>query len=376
MNQTKTPAKLHCSKLPRFFDCASSVIAAVNPYEPPRMVADLGHAVHLAMAEIVEGKDPDLDTIAERFNCDRTELSVLVAYGRRAWRELAPYFPMPRTEVSIESALVKGTADVLQHDGDTCVVLDWKSGRVRRNALNQVVGYGHAAAESFGDVRSGKITTIVVWLQFGEYETRNLDREYLDQWASVFNAQRKAIGRQYGPGDACTYCPRQMECDARSAFIRASCVSLAEVKHKGDLTAADVGRLWDQSRLVKKALEYFEQCARALAANGGIDLPDGRRLVLQDRKRYEIDPMAGWPVMKNHGFTDREIANVLSVKKAAIEETAKEKARARIAEIKAKGEKPPRGMIGAAAKSIIDDLKSADAVKERHFDVLDTVKAK
>jgi len=370
------PEKISCSKLPRFFDCASSVIPAVNPYEPPRMVADTGHATHEAMAEVVEGKDPDLDSIAEKYNCDRTELAVLVAYGRRAWRELSQYFPNPRVEIPIESELVRGTSDVLQHDGGTCVVLDWKSGRVRRNSLNQVVGYGHAAAETFGAVRSGKITTIVVWLQFGEYETRNLDRDYLDQWSKVYSAQRKAIGRQYGPGDACTYCPRQMECDARASFIRTACTSLATIENPGELTATDVGALWEQSRMVKKALEYFESAARALAANGGIDLPNGQRLVLQNRKRYEIDPMAGWSVMQSHGFTDAEIARVITVKKAAIEETAKEKARAKIAELKAAGEKPPRGMIGAAAKTIVEDLKAADAVTENHFDVLATVRGK
>jgi hypothetical protein len=367
---------IHCSKLPSFFDCSSSVVPARNPYNPPRMVANTGHAVHEAMADVVEKKEPDLDALSEKYNCDRTELAVLVAYGRRAWKELKGHLPAPRVEVPIKSDLVIGRTDVLHHDGDTGVILDWKSGRIRRNALNQVIGYGHAAADSFGMPRSGKITTIVVWLQFGEYEIRSVDREYLDQWGKAFQAQRKAIGKQWGPGDACTYCQRQLECGARAQYLRATCNALERVDIKA-ITPAQIADLWDKSRMLKKALEQFESSARMHAANGGIELPDGRKLVIQTRKKHLVDPMVAWPIMKKkHHFTDQEIASVINVKKTAIEETAKEKARSQIAIWKAAGKKPPRGYIGNSAKSILEDLKEADAITTSHYEVLDTIKPK
>lgn len=341
--------RVRASRTDLFIDCASSILESAAPHNPTHEAARLGDAVHDSLpARIIDG-DVNLTEIADRHSVKVADLAPLHTFGLKTWRDvLRAQMPDPKAEVSLKSDLISGHVDLLHHDGDSAVITDWKSGWLRRHKHFQMASYAHGARAEFGMPKSGQITTVLVWLRYGEIDVANYDDARLDQFAEAMKAQLKEIGRHYAAGEWCAYCPRRLECDTRHAYVQSAARSLSPL-NKAELTPEKLVALWPQSRMLKKAIEEYESVLREQLSHGDLSGPDGISLCLAEIKKHAIDPRKAWSVlMWECGFTQDDMARVLTVNKSAVETIAMEKAE--------------HGMKGKAKVQTIDALKEAGAV--------------
>jgi hypothetical protein len=342
------------SSMPRAFSCPSSLAPTNAPINAHGDESDLGHAAHKALAQFVMASEPDLVAIAREHGVDVDDLEPLVAFGRKAWGDIGRYFPGVFTERLINSDLGKGTVDLLSltHEPaadlhSTITVGDWKSGRNRREHRRQVQAYAEAARQSFGMPASGKITTIVVWLRFAEIEVMQFTAEDLDGFRRDFAALEPRIGKEYAPGEHCTGCRREYECEARAAFLRSGANALVAANQDG-ITPARLAELYPQAQMLEKALEAYRTALKLALVGGPLPIGNGKQIELVEAHRAIIDPRAARPVLEANGFTDEDIARTLTVSKGAIEAIA--------------GERAPKGTKTRHQAAIINALESAGAV--------------
>ncbi len=344
------------SSLPRFTMCPSSAAEPEGGYklDSSSQPSDEGTAAHEALALVVDGREPDLDEIAMTHGVDRKILGILVANGRVAWSEYQRLFPEPRVEVEVEGPLVRGRADVLHADTESLVILDWKSGWVRRHHADQLAGYAHAAVSTFGMPKIGKITTIVPWLRFGESDVVNMDAEYLEAFEKNIRDAEKRIGEVFSPGDdRCGFCPRALSCPAWSDTQRSAAASLAVMKDGVAATPEMLASLYDDSRALKRALENYEKALKVAVGRteDGLRLPDDRTLRFVDTVIREIDPRLAWKTLVSEGLTDDDLNSCLSLGKTKLTNIVKERA--------------PRGKKGKAVAALMEKLEGAGAVSEK-----------
>ena len=321
--------KIRPSSAPRAFECPSSMLEAVAPINSLSDSSDLGTAAHEALAEHVRGGEIDLDALALDTGTDVDDLSTLVAFGKKAWAEAGRLFGRDvQTEVALESDITDGRTDLLRADDQAIVVGDWKSGRVRRSYRRQLQAYAYAARATFGMPSSGTITAVVVWLRFGEFEVMQFTDAQLDQFRVDFLALERQVGRQYAPGEHCTFCPRQFECEARTALLRSTTTALS-VANEDALTPERMAELYPRVQALEKAIEAYKTALRLQLARGPMDAGDGRQLELVEARRAVIDARLAWPVLQSVGFSDDDLARCVTISKGEVEAVAGEKAPAR-----------------------------------------------
>lgn len=333
------------SSLPMFLDCPSSAAPGAWDYRPESDAAEDGDVVHAELAAHVENKPPTRRLLTE-------EQERLVSYGLRAWSQILDQFPLARAEVRLEN----GTADVLSvvHDGPGYIhslgVLDWKSGRVRRQPRAQVMGYARDAVAKFGWPATGYVTTAVVWLRFGEIDVKNVYPADIEAFTKEIAEKEKRIGRDYAPGECCTFCPRQLQCPARREMIAQAGTAIVGRVSDSELTADVLANLYPKAKVLRRALDEYDKQLRASLQVAPIPTTDGRELRLADVVRKDIDARKAWPVLERAGFTEDEISGALSVSNEEVSRVVKSKA-------------APRRK-GADVAALWDALRDAGAITE------------
>jgi len=327
---------LRCSSLPRFITCASSALTAKNPYNPTSPMATLGTAAHKALELHVNGEDVDLDVIAKQHGVKRDDLGPLYGFGAKAWNEIKEHFPEPVTEDYVVGRFsqqglrfvgIDGHADVINRDGRTSVIADWKSGWSRTGYLDQMAGYAYCEWKQHGMPKSGKIITIIVWLRYGEIDVRHWTKEGIEQWESVLLDTFRDVGKHYGPGEACTFCPRQNECDARNEFLRGASIALVETTPK-ELTPEVLGSLYPKAVALGNALDnYWTALNAAIKSNGTISVGDGREAYMLEVEKQKIDMVTAFKVLKDEfGVTKDEYSKCATVSKSKVMKLIADKA--------------------------------------------------
>jgi hypothetical protein len=348
---------LRCSSLPMFFACSHSQDQMPLLIEAHNDAADLGTAVHDAMRSIVQGIPVDVRLVALRHAVDEKELGPLVAYGRKAWAELASSFPRPKTEVDVElDRLVyhlTGHVDLLSVVEGAARFLDWKSGRKESNdyfaqlagyALCLILGQGYKSA-----------TGTVVWLRSQTVETFRF--EHVD--ASTFDAKiadQLSVVR-YSHGEHCAFCPRSHDCPALVAISRrdVAIFSQADVDALvAQAPAQEVVSMRRRSKVLEAFMKSFDTAVRRrIVAEGPLDSGDGNDLALvEENGKRDIKPAKAWPIVQPllEEMDDDELGEVLSISAAGLDEVVAKKA--------GKGK-------GAAAKRALEaELKQAGALTQ------------
>lgn len=351
-----TMLTVRCSSLDRVMACAGSLVEPAHPYNPNNPEAREGTAGHQALAAVVVGADPDLDAIAAEYDVDRDDLARLVGFGRKAWGQLRQHFPDPRSEVSVEAHLVgcilRGTADVLALSPDALAVLDWKLGWAPTEHTHQLTGYGLAAAKMRGMPTSGRVLCCEVWVRSGEIRVRRYDAEALAAFEAELGKQVELIGRQYGPGlDSCKFCPRQNECPARAEWVRGSVTAIEPLSADTAITRDVVGQIYERTKMLGRALDRYDEVLRSMLAEGPVPLPDGRKLVLEERQQDKIRASKAMPYLREElRLTPDEADEVLKISKGAIERVVKARA--------------AKGKGAAAMREAMAALKNADAIEK------------
>lgn len=198
---------IRMSSLPIASRCAMSVVepevGAVG-INSDSEAARLGSAVHYYASLYVRGEAADIEKLAAEYDCSLTDLYYHCGQVRTWWKKLLPALPGPLAEVSVSLGDgYSGTADVVATDGTKIIVLDWKTGRIKKNYFPQLKGYLLASMRQFG-VDHGQ--ALVVWTNFGEFEAWGFMRDELEEWFSDLDKRLSQPSQKYRPGDHCEFC--------------------------------------------------------------------------------------------------------------------------------------------------------------------------
>lgn len=338
---------IRISSLPRILACPSSMAPVDHPYDPPSEMAALGTAAHEALAALPVGVVPDLERIAEKHRVDCDELEHLYRNGCDAWDELGLDLEHCRVEMRLDGGPIKGTADVVYHDGIDAVVIDWKSNRVKRAYRPQLTGYAAALMNNFVPPESGKVIIVTVWLRFGEWDRVHVGQTEIDRLYDDIESAKRAVGKRYAPGDTCTYCPRQLVCQAKHEYLVSAAAALGHSPHV-EFTRDTLGLLYAKSKAMRKALDHYDDALKLALQDGPIDTPDGV-IEFRELKRDRIDPALAWSILQEAGLSERDLADCVTLSKTKA--------------MKLVGKDAKRGTKAAVRATVYAQLKDAGAIK-------------
>lgn len=314
---------IRCSSLPMAWACPESQNL---PSDAPRLnlsnePAELGTAAHRWLASHVQGVELDRANLAAEHGCDADELGMLCAQGAKAFTKLREYFHAADEPIQVEvpletgphcNLLICGTADVLARQGDTALILDWKSGRVESDYTHQLRGYAYAAIEHLYQKHKRRIAdavVITVWLRDGVWDIEKLTAGEVAGWASEFGRRLKNGRGSFNPGGHCQYCQRSTSCEGRRALVRSTIADLSVEGVKAiEWTLAtraelgeQIGKMYGIVKLVEGAAEDFRQTLRAdVEAHGPLPIGGGRQLALNPVNKRVLDPAKARPVLARH----------------------------------------------------------------------------
>lgn len=358
---------IRASATDRALDCSGSILPAEHPYEPQHNEARGGQALHEVMAQHVSEGGADVDRYAREFDVELDELAFLYSRGRKALELLGQQLPKPHVEHAMTMLLapgveLRGKSDVVSvtetEDGilRALAVVDWKAGYVQRQHAGQVRSYALLWRAQFLDhmPATGFVLGVEAWLRLGKLEVRHITADDLQRHRDALIEQmRRAEGHmggvKYGPGEACTFCPRQQVCAAREEWIRASLAPLERMGANVPVTAQALAAALPRVRQFEAfARQYYAALDHALAvSNGRIDLGDGEELRVVEHEQDAISAKA-LPVLQKQGFTPDEIERCTRVSKGALLEIV--------------GEKSPHGSGAANKRRVMSTLRDAGAV--------------
>jgi hypothetical protein len=309
----------------------------------------LGTAVHAALEAHVTGEEPDLQELVARHHVDPDELERLYAYGRIAWSEIRGGLEGIETELVVEGRGIRGHIDVAAHDGVTASVVDWKTNRVQRHYWPQVVGYAAALVHTRGMPISGEVRVGLVWVRHFSVEWRTVTGDDIEALYRDIDEAQASIGTRYAPGEPCTYCPRQTECEARTQFIRDSAMALAPMAEEA-VASPTLAGLYSRAKLLKAALDRYQTALKLALADGPQPDGEGNMLHLEETTLDRIDTWGAWPILLQEGFSDDEILKVASLSKGKLLDIA--------------GAKAAKGYKGKVKARILAALNEAGAVRK------------
>lgn len=312
------------SSTDRVLRCPSSAQPTEHEFNPTSDAANLGRAVHQVLHAHGAGLTPDIEKTAEahQLDADQTEeLGMLYRFGAKMHDEhVAEWLTFDtRYEETLESDLFKGTPDIYDHSTKRGVIVDWKTGRVSRNYYGQLCAYAHLVRAKHGP--SQEYICITAWVRSGDVEVSRITNEQLDEFEDMFRHALKKAGKEYNPGDVCGFCPRQLDCTARQAWIHDAGQAL-QTADAGQLTASKLAELYPQAKMLEEALKRYNQALRhCVEMQDTLQIDDKTELYFQTRTKAAISNlgMQQWGkvhgVLKEHDLSADEIAATMSMSK-------------------------------------------------------------
>lgn len=365
--------KLRGSEIPRVMKCSASRLPPKIKVGGSGAPASRGTLCHRMIAPFIRGEFPQ--EFQDRLALD-DELGKLFGYARSMWtNELAQYYPDPMTEQDIGIILVEGI-EITAHpdvvslietpDGIEVRVLDWKTGWLKTDDyMDQVIAYAAILARHFNAVRA---VVQIAWVAFYEVSTLPvLQRDTLERFLSDLTDVVKAEA-EYNVGEACKYCKRAHECEARRAAIKHVLDTL------GDIDGDQIRKLGSenlaQMRACVKAIEadierWKGQLDAEVRSFGPLHMPDGNILTFVEQPRREVvvekarplvsDPAALFPITPEQwdGCSKISITALLKV----VNDSA------------------PRGQKGTAKEAFIEWLKTGGGISVTVTETLKEVPA-
>ena len=364
--------RFRCSSLPLLFACGGSQGTERDEDSGPLMVdtagepAAMGSCVHDVLAAMVdkgENKLPPYQPFADSHGVTNLdELGMLAWYGLKAWDELGDYFPNPMTEVPLDcwmqdpdGAKLTGHMDVYQPGNEWSYVLDWKSGRLDSDHYHQMAGYAKLA---MGDSNPSKgVKVVVVMLRDQTYRVYSFTRGSLVDWSAKFVSDIIEWDGRFTVGEHCRFCPRSMDCPARTAMVRSTITDImAPGTPHTELAPCDLLDLYQRAKVVGAAIDQYKEFMRTyVRINGPVEDARGRSLGLHDKSRSSIDARKAWPVVRGY-LTDDEMAPAVKIQKTDL--------------MKAVSAKAERGQKGKVKAALMQQLQDAGAVSETTYQEL------
>lgn len=324
---------IRCSALDTVLKCNGSLDGTDVPYDPINDEATEGQAAHRAAESIPRGEEPEWEAIRQEFDCDLDEVQKLYRKAKWMWdNEISQWCS---GEVLTEQRMVEeigegiqlaGTSDLLslsydEAELDKLVVVDWKFGHQPPEHPHQLRGYARLATGQRGMPKRGYVNAIEVWVRLGEIISKKFiaaDLTRLDE-----EIIRQVTGqKQYGPSHySCRFCRHQNHCQARAEWMQSSVVALMPVGENRPVTPEFLGQYYDVAKQLRKALDNYDALTKEIIErDGAIPLPDGRRLILEERISEKIRASKALSFLRdNLDLSGDEIDEVLTIAKTGLE---------------------------------------------------------
>jgi hypothetical protein len=249
-----------------------------------------------------------------------------------------------------------GHADVVGDRGELVHGLDWKSGRKPSDYYHQMAGYAFLLLCAFPAAKSTSLT--LVWLRERVIETFTWTRQQAAAWAAETVERLKS--ELYCPDKVCQFCPRQTNCPALRAKMRAIMLDLTgQDHHLPELTAEtwlamqpSIATGWHNMKLVEGMFEKFNKFVRdGVEKFGSLSLGDKTELRLVPIAASKVlKTKEAWPVVTEM-LTEDELAECIKIELKKVEEIVMSKAK--------------RGTKGNVKEQLLEQLKQADAVFDK-----------
>jgi hypothetical protein len=194
-------------------------------------------------------------------------------------------------------------------------------------------------------------SSTIVWVRDKEIERYSMDYDQMQQWLERMERRIVQWDGVYHPGDHCRYCPRDHECEARTAMAKASIAPFATDAKPQDMTQWSNEKFFDMWNKVSVVLHYARKMDSAMRAHvkkhGPIRLGD-QEIVSVEEPRREINAIDAWDTFVQLGLYNEDLSNVLKVRKKELE--------------KAIGGKAKRGQKAAAVREAFSKIEAAGAM--------------
>ena len=224
-----------------------------------------------------------------------------------------------RTEVAYElegpGYLLTGHADVVGTVEAVNVVVDWKTGRVRRIYRDQLMAYAILAGGMHKPTR-----VYTVWVRDGEADFEEFTPKDCRDWLSDFEERVVGWGgTKYVTGSHCIHCPRKSNCPALLEQNRALITTLLPGAPEGitglEHMDAQVVVAWlHKFQMFDAISKQFRSAWRELVKER--DVPDGFDHVwraVRKKGATSIDVDKALPVLQQHGWTTKDLLGVSKV---------------------------------------------------------------
>jgi hypothetical protein len=173
------------------------------------------------------------------------------------------------------------------------------------------------------------------WLThtYSAFDFYEIEQTVLDVIARVESARtewQKGIVPDVRAGGHCRYCPARLSCPTTTALAR-QLLAQGELQPQDmirTLNPIELGEAWVKLKLAKAFVEGLDKAMRERIEDlGGLDLPDGRKLVPQAKTVRSLDVQKALPVLMGMGImpTIKESISVGAVDAAAKEAGKKPK---------------------------------------------------
>lgn len=354
-----------CSQLPTVWLCPESG----NP-QPGEVVlnlsnepAETGTAFHRWMAAHIDGTELDQDSLAREHGVDADELKMLCAMGCKALAELGRYLEKSedplRTEVALMTALdehatIVGSGDIVGRQGDTLLIVDWKTGRLDTDFAHQLRGYALSAVGEMSAATGHQFSDVVVitvYVRQGVWDVDKLTVDQLNAWAQEFSRRIKNGRGTFNPGAHCQYCRRASSCPGRREMVRAACADLQVAEWTPETRLASgpkIGETLGKLKILVDLAEQFRAVVKEdVLQHGPLPTGPGRQLAILTVNKRELDAGKARPVLSKW-LTADEIDAETKISVSGCEAAAVEKA--------------PKGQGAATKRSIAAALETAGAI--------------
>lgn len=310
--------KIRCSSLPRVMACPASKQAPDVDIDESSELATIGTAVHKVMARIVTD---NLDGVPD--DVKDSDVKRMAWNGLRLWQKFRDDAKVLYVESELTSDIIKGHPDVVFLANDRLVALDWKTGYIQKSYEEQLKGYLYLADFNApeGTELDGYVG-VTGWLRWRDsYDVAHYDQSDLVDFKRKVEAALQ--NDTYSPGDHCTYCPLFHDCDA---LTKQAGSLIARFTGTENLPSDPVllGNAYEAWTQFKKFSYQYEKLLKAtINTDGMVPLPDGTRLVYEDKVQHPIKA-SDETVNIIMNLVGEKVWDAVSISKSAVEKVIKQ----------------------------------------------------
>lgn len=350
--------EIRASKVPLAVLCAQSLTPARTPIASQDDAARLGSAMHAVLASRVKlgYVSDDVDHAAATWNVDRDELAPLVGWAWHTWQEhLSPMFPNPNVEMELwaseggasgsDDTKLTGHPDLFALVYPDGFGIDYKSGYLDFNATEQCKAYAWLLFRNFEELETVRWSVVRVREQ--RADTFLWTRAEIEHWFSWLAAHLRTT--DYRPGPHCQYCPRALECDARTASLRSGLEwMLGQDADLSNFTPERLARLVLTCRHLERMIGGIMIAAKTeVQLRGGSIQGERASLEIVEQRRRSIDVARGYDALVS-AIGHETLLSLCKVSKGDVEMAIKATA--------------PQGQRGYVVKEFLDRLESIGAL--------------